>query len=237
MVYKQDGLRILIFDAEADPAVLPIAWRVGSWLQPFDIVIAARSHDGAMSELLTKLDRVGPMRIDEIHYYCHGSTARPVIGTQPMSRNALKIACGDRIDEDTLVWIRACDVARGEDGQRWMERSVELLGCAVAAHCFVVSLSRLSFELGPWGRPEVPSIYQSGLYILLPLVPEEPGRPAVPMQAYWSADLGVGRDGRSLLSGRRKPNTVTIWAKTPPESLWREAERERTLQRKLGGLL
>lgn len=141
------GMRVVIYDRDARPGVLPVAWAVGSAVLHWGRQLGVESWAEAYAELgWLRAHRLEPIR--ELQVWSHGLPGRPVIGGKSANLQQLADALGPDPGLE-LVWFRACDVAKGASGRRFLAQAVAALGCTVAAHTQVISAGG---PLGPLGQ-------------------------------------------------------------------------------------
>jgi hypothetical protein len=218
----QNGLRLMIYDAEAGKSgtpFLPFVWRTGGGLYRLLGRFDAYQGFGTWFAALEWLVEVGaPAPIAEIQFWGHGKWGYAVMGTQHFNqrcftdsdwqgrlravaarlihRDSLGDAMSDpALDATTPIgwWFRSCETFGANAGQRFARDCADFFGCRVAGH---------THEIG---------YYQSGLHSLAP--GEDP---------YWESDEGIAegtpQDPRSSVKSRRKrPNTVSCFDGQVPD--------------------
>ncbi len=141
--------RIVIRDA-AEPSHLRYWWAIGAAvISGADVVLAVRSWDEAYTRLEAVVRKQGLVgRPVDLQVWGHGYQGAPLIAGKavslPMLADALVLT-----HESSTVWFRACDVAEGPAGHRFMAEAVVEIGCTVVAHCAVISLPY------PWEQREI----------------------------------------------------------------------------------
>lgn len=140
-------------------------------------------------------------KIKTVQFWGHGTPGHVWINGRTLSirsllassyHRELLLKLKDRLDSDSVIWFRACNVAATSEGQLFMQSLANLLGCRIAAHTFIVH---------PW---------QGGLHTIGP--GEEPD---------WPIDEGVRvkKDGslEMLWTKPWSPNTVFCLTSEIPE--------------------
>lgn len=190
--------RVLLYDATQigkGSRQLSLIWAVsGRFVGGFDHRIAAVSW----SQAIRAIEEIrSESKISQVQFWGHGSPARPMVNGQGLSPAAMTDLSGvGQFDPDAIVWFRGCEVFEGRYGQRFAQESAAALKCKVVGHTRVVSGNEK-------GIPSLRTVFwQSGCYGLRP--GETP---------HWLESDHGG-------SGRKEPNTVSIFAKDPPAFVW-----------------
>ena len=143
-------MRVIIYDA-SEKSYLGRSWKIGAALFKargvVDLIIPAHSWD----EAFKALGDLPPRSVKRIQVWGHGSPGRPLIaGERAPTQALIGVLRSVMFGAFSSIWFRACSVAQGDDGKRWVGHVAQAAGCRVAAHTFIV---------GPW---------QSGLRVALP---------------------------------------------------------------------
>ena len=186
---KDNKLDIMIYDS-SDWAgkELRFSWVTGGKFYRMFRSLEHHSGFDSWTEALKWILSVEPERkINSIQFWGHGSpgrvwingeslSARSVLATSDHRQLLLKLK--QRLDKNSVVWFRSCNVFSGQEGHLFAKVISKMLECKVASHTYIV---------GPW---------QSGLHTIRP--DEEPN---------WDVDEGID-DGKKLMSLPWSPNTV-----------------------------
>ena len=184
-------MRVLVYDSTA--GFLSTLWSIGRFLSKWDLVIAAKSWEHAIDEMLTLGEPV-----EELQFWGHGTAGGPLINGAPVTKYrlvAIKDACRFSEAENPFIWWRACDVFSRAAGVDFALAAVETTGCAHVGHTRVIS--------APW------PFLQSGGYGL------RPGE-----KVKWDEYEGVTKEGLSKGSHPFAPNTCLVTTMSVPERWW-----------------
>lgn len=119
------------------------------------------------TEALKFLANVQPgKKIKTIQFWGHGTPGNVWINGHSLSVRSLLATSAhrhylnklkQRLDPDSVVWFRACNVAATQEGQFFMQSLANFLGCKVAAHTFIVHAWQGGLHtLGPGQEPDWP---------------------------------------------------------------------------------
>lgn len=143
-------MKVLIYDETPQPwNLLDESWWAGAWFAKtrgrFDHKIGAVSWPDALEKLLKISEG---KKIEELHYWGHGSWGKVFMG-----RKAINIAAltnpehvwhaqlrelAGRFTERSEVWFRVCGVFGNAKGQAFATALSELFGCRCIGSSFII---------------------------------------------------------------------------------------------------
>lgn len=124
---------VVAFDSEADPPVLPLAWKAGSLVDRTRHSIGVGSWGHLRDDLIDIQARGTTIR--HLQLWSHGTIFGPQINGRTITETTIRDLASVLTDLESF-WLRCCMSGRNLD---LIAKLVDSLGATVAAHTEVIS--------------------------------------------------------------------------------------------------
>lgn len=193
--------RILIYDANEQDSLLDETWKTGAYLGRifgrYDEIYGVKTWEQAINSVTNK-----NRKIDELHYWGHGSPGRVVIGKVAITVEDLIegsifynlfLKLKNNITNTSLIWFRTCSTFAKQEGKIFAEEYSKFFGCKIASQTFKIAF------------------WQSGIHTVSPGVIIK-----------WDCNEGIIKDNSGeevvALSSFGKPHTISCLRSSIPNN-------------------